>query len=544
MLVFASADDANPDDAYPDDADPRRRWRPPVALAPLAAPDGTPQVLLGYGGDGGLLHLRLAAIWPAPLRVGERPVPIAWGRFRLLLRSPSALESGQWWPTPIDGAAIVNRSVSLAPADAAIARRLSARGEEVVEVEVELGIEGLAPVFPWLASVPTATLRERVAALLGSQPVGWDEVEAAFLGLAEDTFTWHPLAPAAIRPPRDDALRAIAHHVAPLMLSSAAEGWTLRADGPERLAIDLRVARRQSRRIALRWSLSAFLDAQPDRARHLVDITAAAPFEAAPLGIVNDLPLAAGGIREIVVEVRSGGPSGLLTHTFRPGEPGAVQLRFVRATFETLDLQWRARYIVSTAAGPLVGATEFRPGTPLIEINAAALGLNALRIAAEPDLLTPLASLEVTIGARTLVLTSAAPLAWAVGRQPPPSVSATAVLRSGDRVVLGDFTLGALGLVFGSAALGIGDPLAVILRAPADLPQRAAYLAVQVDGHGWRSVDPGATVPVVLRRPNRWQAPLLRYRTRHVPRAADGTTSAVVESAWRDASGEQVEIVC
>ena len=540
MLVFAPGGD----DAYPDDTDRERRWRPPVGLEPLAGPDGMPQVLVGRSDDGGLLHLRLAAKWPEPMASGDRPLPIASGRFRLLLQGPAARETGQWWPTPIDGAAIVERSVSLAPAEAAIARHLGERGEEVVEVEVELGVDGLAPAFPWLASVPTQTLRERVAALLGAQPATWDVVEAAFLGLSEDTFAWFPLAPGALRPPLDEALRAIAYHSAPLLFTMAADTWTLvGGGGPERIDIDLRVPRRQRRRIGLRWSLSAFLDAQPDRARHLVDLAAPAPFEAAPLGVVNDLPLAEGGLRELVVEVRTGGPTGMLSHIFRPGEPGVAQWRFVRPTFAALDLQWRVRYTVSTAEGPMVGTTDFRAGTQLIELNAAALGLKVLPITAEGDVFTQLASLEVKVGARTFVLTRAAPRAWAVGRQPPANASATAVLASGERIALGEFTLGAMGLAFDSAALGVGEPLAVSLRAPADLPQRAAYLGLQVEGCAWRSVDAGVAVGLVLTRPNRWRAPPLRYRTRHVPRAADGVTGAIVESAWREASGEQLEIV-
>lgn len=541
MLLFAPA----VEDGFPDDAEPGCHWWRPLALEAPPGPQGWPEVLVGRGseGAGGLLQLRLALRWPALASPTDRPLPIASARFRLLLQGPAAGEAGPWWPTPLGGAALVDRSLSLTPVEAAIVRRLAERGEDAVEVEVELGADGLAPAWSWLASVPTAALRERLAALLGPQPVDREAVEAAFLGLDLALFDWRPLVPAALPAPRDEALRAVARQAAPLLLSRADEGWTL--DGtaaPPRLDVDLRRPGLERRRFGLRWSLSAFLDAQPDRTRHLVDLTVPAPFEAAPLCAVNDLPLAQDGIRELVVEVQTQGPSGLLSHVFRPGEASAVQWRYVRATFQSAALQWRARYTVSTADGPLVGATDFREATPLIELSAASVGLTALRLSAEPAVFEQVASLELRVGARTLVLTAAQPQAWAVGRRPPTTATVTGVLPNGERQPLGEQALSATGLLLGPAALGVGEPVAVSLRVPAELAQRAAYLAVQVEGQGWRSLDPGSAMAVVRPRPNRWQAPRLRYRTRHVPRAADGSTRPIVETAWREASAGEIDV--
>ena len=60
MLVLARAGDA-----YPDDSDAAVRYRLPTGLQPVVAPNGTPQAVLTRSEDGGLLQLRLVALWPS-----------------------------------------------------------------------------------------------------------------------------------------------------------------------------------------------------------------------------------------------------------------------------------------------------------------------------------------------------------------------------------------------------------------------------------------------------------------------------------------------
>jgi len=74
----------------------------------------------------------------------------AAGRFRLLLQTPAARETGQWHPTPIAGSTVVDRSISLTATEVAIARRLGQATQDLVDVEVELEVRGFAPTFPWL----------------------------------------------------------------------------------------------------------------------------------------------------------------------------------------------------------------------------------------------------------------------------------------------------------------------------------------------------------------------------------------------------------
>jgi len=528
-------------DAYPDDGDRSIRYRVPIGLRPLPAPDGTPQAVLSRSADGGLLHLRLEAMWPA-LQSGERTVAFHSGRFRLVPRTPSATDTGQWWPSPVTGAAVVDRSVSLDAVEAAIARRVGARDGNLVDVEVELSLNGLAPSFPWLASVDRASLRARVAALLRSTPASAEEIEAAFLGLPPDMFTWHPLECRAMPPPRDDALRAIAYAALRELFVANAGGYTLAEDGPPRYDVSLAVPRMQTRNVGLRWSFSEFLAAQPDPGKHLIDVAIPAPFVAADLCVVNDVPLAANGITGIAVEIRTGGPTGVVQHQFNPGEPSAKRLRFVRETADPLNIKWRARTAVVTANGPAMVDSDEHASGLLVEINPATLGLRALRFAARPDVFDHVTTLEIALGTRVLVLSAAAPEAWAVGRQAPASVTVTATRAAGERYPLGAIEVGPTGLLFDASALGVGEYVSVSLRPPADLDQRAAYLGIQVEGQAWRTVEGGGDIVLSVRRANRFAAPNVKYRSRVVPRRADGATSAVSESTWREAAGEIVTL--
>lgn len=536
MLVLARVKDG-----YPDDVDAAVQYRLPTGLAPLPGPDGTPQAVVIRGPDAGLLRLSLALTWP-PLDPGQRRVSFAEGRFRLLLRTPTATDAGQWRATPITGDAVVDRSLSLDPIEAAIARRLGERSGEVVDVEVELDVRGLAPAFPWLARGDVETLRARIAALLGSTPATWDAVQEAFSGLTTDTFTWYPLEPGALPPPADEALLSIAQHAAPILLDLTDGGWVVADGGPPHIDVSLAVPRIQTRSFGLRWSFSEFLNSQADPSQHLIDLAVPAPFEAADLHLVNDVPLAPEGIRSVIVEARTGGPSGMVRHEFLPGEPGAARLRFVRETFEELDPSWRARATVVTARGPAIHETAPRSSGLMIEVNAETLGLTPVRLAAEPDVFEHVAAIEATVGTRTLELTRERPEAWAVGRRLPPTVELSAVLNSGERKSLGSKRIGPQGLMLTPADLGVGEIASVVLRPPDDFEQRAAYLAVQIEGGPWRTVDPGAELTWPVRRESRLQPPHIRYRTRHVARGTDGVTQTMAESSWLDAVGEVVVV--
>jgi hypothetical protein len=537
MLVLAETGNS-----FPDNTDPSVRYHLPGGLAPVSAPGRLPEVTLSRGQGTGLLHLRLAPTWPA-LGPGEKRVSFSRGRFRLLMTTSSSTERGEWHPTRVSEEALVDSSVSLNAAEAAMARRLGEGGGEVVEVEVELEISGFAPTFPWLAECDGELVRRTVATLLGSAPVVWEKVEAAFLGLGMELFQWHPLEPAALPFPRDAALRAIAHHAKPFLLEGSNKGWQVRSSAPPRLTLSLAVPYLQSRAIGMRWSFSDFIKSQPDPKRHLIDIVVPAPLEAARLLVVNDVPLAEGGIQRIEVEVRTGGPSGRVNTVFLPGQPSVAHLTFVRETFEDLDLTWRAKVTVNTAKGPAVVETPDAKTGMTLDLSPQKIGLTPLRFFVTREVFAHVASIEIAVGARPLTLTADKPEGWVVGRTPPLTCPVVAVIASGQKISLGEFPI-AGGLTVDAAMLGVGELASVVFRTPVDVATRAAYIALQVENGPWRTLDPGTDLSWQVRRGSRVEPARLRYRTRHVPRLATGTTGPIIESTWKMAEGPtaQVEI--
>jgi len=527
-------------DAYPDDGDDTLRYRLPVGLKPLPGPDGVPQAVVARSQSGGLLQLRLGALWP-PLGPGERRATFADAQFQLRLRTPTGEhQNGDWHRAAMAGDQLVDRSLSLDPVEAAIARRLVLGGNEVVEIDVALHVRGLTPTYPWLVRGDTEMLLARIDALLESTTASWEAVEEAFLGLSPDTFTWYPLESGAVPLPPDAALAAIARHATPRLFESTDHGWVLRAGGPPHTDISLAVAQVATESVGLRWSFSEFLQTASDPTAHLVDISTPAPFEAADLHVVNDVPLDVRAVSNVSVEVATGGPTGIVRHQFRPNAPAAARLRFVLETFDDLDLRWRARATVSTSRGPATLDANGHTSELMLQITPATFGINVLRFAATNDVFDHIAALLITIGSRTLELTAASPDAWAVGRAVPAAVEVAARLPNGTEASMGDFPVGHGGLTLDAADLGVAETVYLPIRTADDVAARAAYVAVQVEGGPWRTVDPGAELVWPVRRNNRFESPALRYRTRHVPLTAGGATLPIVESAWRDGGGDAV----
>jgi len=529
-------------DWYSDDSRPGVRYLLPKALEPVSSVDGIPQVLVARSGDGGVLHLRLGANWPE-LGQGEERVPFSGGRFRMVLKAPTAETHSEWRDVQLFGDALVDRSLSLSGAELAIARHLWERGAELVEVEVELSIRGSFPAYPWMVRVEAERLRELLLALLAETPASWQMVQAAFLGISKETFQWIPLEPRAIPPPTDEALLAVAQYAAPLLLRWTDEGW-IPGDGslPPEISLSLQVPRSGVRPFGMRWSFSEFLERQPDPGRHLLDLAVPDPFEAADLQIVNDLPLDEKAIRKITVEVLTGGPTGRVTHQFEPGKPSAARLRFVRETFDELNLSWRTLADVVTAAGPAIVPSDFRTTGLLIEVNREALNLTPLRFLAELEVFDHVTAILVKLGSRAFRLSRESPEQWAVGRRPPANVTVSAELPAGEIRGLGTVPLDPGGLDIGASLLRVGGPVGVSFRLAEDMVQRAAYVAVQLEGHGWRTLGGGETVSWPVARKNRLVAPEFRFRTRHVPVQGDGATGVMVESEWRDESGLEVSL--
>lgn len=528
-------------DRFADDADRDRVYRVPESLELATSRDGVPAFALARTSDGGVLSLELVARWPSRVR-GEVALPIAEGRFRLLMSTPTSRETGEWHAAAPAGAVMVNRSVSLGPAELAIAHALVERGEGLIEVELELLVEGRTPTFPWLARIDRAVLRNLIGAALGDDDsVLWSEVEDAFAGLTKSVFEWHPLEVGALPPPEDAALRALARHAAPVILEHGTHSLAPSVpEGP--VDFSLAVPREASRWFGLRWSMSEFLARQSDPSTFLLDLRAPALFEAAVIQLVNDLPLAEGGVLSVSADVLTGGPTGTMSHTFAPGEPSAARLTFVRATGGAQQVRWRPRTTVVGTNGTGVITGDYRPTDLAVRIDRDAVGLTPLRFRAEPRVFDVAASVEVAVGSLVKVLSRSAREVWAVGQTPPATVDVTVVLPDGTRHALGPHPLKNDGLFVSAAMLAIGQATTVTLRHPSD-PSGLAYLAVEIEGGHWRTLDPGEAITWSVRRAHRFAAPRLRYRSRYVPRREDGGTEAMVTSDWRDGVGDDQEVV-
>ena len=528
-------------EGFLDDTDPSLRWVVPDGLEPIVDAAGVPQVFVVRGPEAGVLTLRLRPRWPG-LDARHRQATIASSRVRLVGLAAGVRSDGVWHDGGIDAEHLLGRALALDAIELAMIRRLAASGGDTLEVELEMAFEGLLPRHPWLVRIDGAGLRARLVGLLGDTTFDRSAWNDAWAGLGDDALVWWPLSADAIPVPRDEARVALAQHCLPLATTGGAQALRLRDDFPERLALDLSVATAGRTQVALRWSLSSFLAQVADPTVHLVEATIPDPFQAAAMHVSCDVPLAEAGVRSIDVEVTTGGPSGRLRHVFVVGAPTAVRLPFVRESAAALEPRWLARATVVTAAGPTVVETTPRATGLVLDLDAAALGIVPLRFVADPIVFNRVAAIEIEIGARRLQLTATAAEAWAVGRTPPPSVAVTAIAADGRRHGLGNLALARDGLRIGAATLGIGDDVTVVLTPPAQLEDRAAYLAVQVEGGPWQTLERGDRITWALRREDALTPPRLRYRTRDVPRDADGRSRPMRESAWIEAVGETITV--
>lgn len=522
---------------YPDDADPGRTWVAPSALEPRRGEDGTPAIALAVGEDGGVLHLGLRAV--ARLEgEGERAAPLSGGRFRLLARTPMGAESGAWYAGGTEADAAVSRSVSLDAVESALAARAIERGEGVLEVEVELAVPGRRPAWPWIVDADTPRIRDPLRALLGSGPVAALDVEEAVVGLGREAFDWIPTVAAALPPPEEAALRRIADELRPLLFDAAEGEWTLRDHPPERLRVSLELPRAGTDTVGLRWSFTDFLAGVDDPGRHVARVSVPAPFEASHLHVVNDVPLHPEGISRVVVEARTGGPTGVVHTEFLPGGPTSGRIGFVRETHEPLELSWRTRSTFLVGGRPTTHQTEWRRGGLLAEIDVNTLGLAPIRIGADPEVFSEVARLDVRIGRGRVELDAERPERWITGRPPaPPRASVEVVLADGRRGDAIELPVPSTGLTIRPVDLGFGGTVEVELAAPEDLDRRAAYLAVQPEGGPWRTLGPGESISWPVRRATAAHEPVLGYRTLHVPRTEGGATERIVESGRRELRG-------
>lgn len=535
MLVLTSGPDG-----FVDDQDPALRYRLPTGLAPVEDHQGRASVALTTDTDGGILALRLAARWPT-LAEHERHVPLAGGRVRVVVRGTTGAGAG-WADVHPHGGLLVDRHLSLGAVDADLLRDALLDGAAAVDVEVRLDIRGRTPSWPWLVRAHGPSLAQALGALVGSAPATWPDIVDAFHALGADGLTWTPTEPGPIPPPTGpDLALALAAAARGTLLDRDDSGWVLRPEPPTQLDLSLSVPTVTTRAVPLSWSFSEFLATVADPDQHVRDTTVVQPLSATDLSVINEVPLAPDGIRRIDLDVETGGPSGTVSCSFTPDGPDAQRLRFVRITAAEMHLRWRARTTVDVSGRPVVLQAAPRPTGLLLRLRSEDLGLQAVRLYAEPAVFEAVAAVAVTIGTRTVRLDADRSMAWVVGRSAPPTASVVVIDPDGR-----EYDYGAVPVVQGTAAitaalLELRSRGPVVLE-PADW-SGLAYLAVQVEPGGWSTVPPDGTLVHQVTRSHRQADPRVRFRTRHVPVSADGATSPMVESPWQDGAGSRLAVV-
>lgn len=528
MLVFSPL----PDGAFPDSLDPARAWRLPSGLTLSTDATGPALHLLRFPG-GGILRLRLEPELPQ-LAAGERGVDFVKGRFRLVLTSPNGDRFGAWrgiWPGTRE---VVDVCLGLDAAEAAIAAAIGRAGAELVLAEVELEYRGLVEPLPWLARVRPDRLRSALGGL--AFPAPGAALEAAILGLDVGLFEWFPLVAGAPPLPTDAAMRELAARLLGPLFEEAGDGWRWR-DVSETLDVSLRTPRERLEAYVIRWSFSAFHAGLADASAHFAEVPALVPFQTVVLHVVNTLPVADDAVIALTVDVDSGGPDGLVSCSFSPGQ-SAARLRFVQRT--GAPARWR---FVALVAGRAGAARVEGPWAPvdrlLLELTPALTGIHPLRVEVDPTVFEHADSLEVAAGARSLVLDRGTPGRWAMFRERPAEVGVVAV-RGGARL-----PVGAVAVVGGSARIGpehigVGAEVSIEVRRKED--PDLVYLAVAEEEGPWHTLDPGDVLRWRRVRPSAFDPLRSFFRVRRVCRGPDGVTQPMIELGGLVGEGERIEV--
>jgi len=525
-----------------DDENSNIRYKLPIALQPLTNTDGLPQALITRTNKSGMLLLRLGAVWPV-IGTNELITPFSGGQFRLFLHTPSGNESGRWHPIYPDDNELINSSIKLDLIEATIARRLGLTSSDIVDIEVELYITGRLPVYPWLVRADYRIIRQRLAALLDNIPASQEELTNAFLGLDSTLFEWHALETGTIPLPHDEALQIIAHYAKDLLFNQTNNGWEFKTETPqEHIDISLNTARIGKRIHTLTWSFSEFLANQASPDKHLIDVTTPAPFEAAKIRIINNLPLHKNGIRKISIEVQTGGPSGRLKYSFEPGTESIASLDFIRETFDDLSIKWRARITVLTSSGPRIVETDWSKSDMHIEIDNKSTGLYALKFSAVQSVFTHISEIILRIGSRTIILNQDKNEGWAVGSKVPDSLPVSVKLTTGETVKAGVMHPDKHGLTITESDIGAGEVIPVSIKTTTDSFFHNAYVAVQVKGAHWHTMEQDTVLSHPVRQINRFILPDIEYRVRHVKKDVNGKTHIMTETHWQIESGKTINI--
>jgi len=453
MLHFLTNQDTPAAPAgFPDHLDPQIVLYLPNGLVIARTDDGTPDfMLLTYRASGalagGMLSMRLTTRAPAAELVAAeaaagrqaRPVAFDAGFFRLRLRSllgDANDQLGDWRPAIFTGGRLTIDVVSLSQIELELLRTLLDDGRSVIEIDLDLRYRGLIDGVPLIASAPTGALKAALAPHL-SGPSSADEIAAAFQSLPGELLGWRAMA--ADAPPASPALlREVALRALPLLFDEQPGAapidpprYQLRAAtpaDPPTFAVDLLPGRVEQRSHMLAWSVTELWQTvtDPNQRRKLFPVAGGQDlFSSVNICIVNHLPYDPAYLRETRAELRFVNAKGVpeyYTYVF----DGTTDLVQLGAAYQSLTgsfkLDYRLSAVLAGAPGgwPTLIKRDFASAaTPVIDISQAAIGIDIVRVEAEPAVFAKAAAIDVALlpaGASAplvqLTLTAARPTAW------------------------------------------------------------------------------------------------------------------------------------
>jgi hypothetical protein len=577
---------------FADHEDQRVLYHLPTALRLATTAAGEPDFFLlryhdGAETGGGLLRLRLALAPPDASALGAaeqagwqvRPVPFDDGRFRLRSIGDAGAQAGDWRPATLAGREVAAPAVSLTMAEAGLLRALLDGGLDVVEAEVDLGWHGLAPGLPWLATAATAALKAQLAAVLpGDRPARVDQVVAAFLSLPDaggELLWWRALEPGVPSPARDTMLTEIALRSLDRLFQAEGDGYRLlprAADDPARLSWDLLPPRLEGHRHWVSWSISELyrqLTDPEERRRYFPTAGGLDPFAAVEVHVVNQLPFDPRYLRAVAVDLRFDGPAGVpesRTITF-DGRRDVERATVVRPAATAFHLDYRLTTTLAPASGtgwPSVHRGEPAAAAgPVVEVGRTAVGMEFVRVEAEPAAFRQAAALDVAIlpgspddqaaPLTRLTLTEAGPGAWVAlpGVKEDAELRALVVACAPGTSALPPYTVRDGPLVGRQVKIAahelevLGPDLVTVTLAEASVPL-FAYVGVAVVSPSGReryqTLEPGRPWLLPVLRASVYEPVRFSYRIDYVAFDADGAPRPLASTGWLSAEGTSLVV--
>ena len=389
--------------------------------------------------------------------VCPRPIlpPLHTAHFRLRLRSwleGNADETSDWQPllslTPLVA------SKPLTPHESQLLQAMLEDGAGVVEIELSLGYRALTAPLPWLATAQTTPLWEALHATLGSGSHPVAEVVAAFLSLPTAVISWQSFAGETTPTAEltETLLTQLAHHAletwfeewdadltdlpdrndtdvipakAGIHLGSAwipanagmttnqlknqANQVNLRpiSSLPPTYSWDLRLPRLTTVQHTLTWSVTELYQALTDPAQQqklFPVVGTLSPFAPATVHLVNSLPFDPAFLRQVQVDVRYPGLTGVPQYrsfTFNGSQPVQSFTFTYPALTTPLDLAARLTATLAPKGGigwPAVWRRDFVPVTGLVvEIDRELAGMEFVQVAVEGMIFTDTPQLNLTL---------------------------------------------------------------------------------------------------------------------------------------------------